>query len=87
MTASKEYIRAKTMELINQLPEFLVEKLDHLLAAGVIDFETTGEGYEVPKLILCALGREIEAQYFPRYMLSTNQRRAKREVTNFYTHL
>jgi len=63
--ATKEQIREKTIELINQLPEWLPERLESLLQSGAIDFPSETDSYHLPKLIMCALGREIEWQYYP----------------------
>jgi hypothetical protein len=62
---TKEEVRKKTIEIINRLSDRLPDKLDSLLNSGAIDFPSEKEGYALPRMIMCALAREIEFQYTP----------------------
>lgn len=73
---TKEDIREKTIELINDLPEWLPEKLDSLLRSGAIDFDSEPDTYTTPRLIMCALAREIEWQH--RGCLRPNKKESAR---------
>lgn len=63
MATSKENVRAKVVELLNDLKPMLESKLDILLDSGVIDFEKEDDNWGLPKDIIQALAKEIAWQY------------------------
>ena len=63
MPTTKEQVREKTIDLINELPKILTEKLDYLLDSGAIDFEQEDNNYKLPKHIIQALGSTISRLY------------------------
>ena len=63
MATTKENVRAKVIELLNDLKPILESKLDILLDSGVIDFEKEDNGWALPKDIIQALAKEIAWQY------------------------
>jgi hypothetical protein len=83
MNTTEEEVRARTVELINDLPNWLPEKLDSLLRSGAVDPESYPVGYQLPKLIMCALAREIERQFKPY----SDDKKMKSEIFNLYINI
>ena len=65
MPTTKENIRKKVLEMLDDNRKTMEEKLDSLLESGHIDFDNTEDNYRLPKMIVCALARETERQYTP----------------------
>jgi hypothetical protein len=74
MATTKENIRSKVIEMIDDHRKTMEEKLDALLDSGHIDFENTEDNYRLPKLIVCALARETERQFSPPNMTRKDDR-------------
>ena len=60
---TKEEVRAKVIELLNDIRPHLEKCLDELLDSGVIDFANESPHWGLPKTIMCALAREMAFQY------------------------
>ncbi|MBQ8482845.1 MAG: hypothetical protein IJ504_00910 [Bacteroidales bacterium] len=65
MPTTKESIRKKVIEMLDDNRKTMEKKLDALLESGHIDFENTEDNYRLPKMIVCALARETEYQFTP----------------------
>lgn len=79
---NKELIKKRTYELIDENIEWMKQKVDKLLDSNAIDCnDNLGGDYIWPKIIICAIAREIEVQYGPKKMLS-NYRRYRKEIKN-----
>lgn len=78
---TKEAVRAKVIELLNDIRPHLEKKLDKLLDSGVIDFANESPMWGLPKTIMCALAREMEFQYRPL----SPPRGHKKKIDTFYS--
>lgn len=63
MATTKENVREKVLELLNDLRPILESKLDVLLDSDVIDFEKESDNWALPKDIMQALAKEIAWLY------------------------
>ena len=75
---TKQQLRQKFNELIRENNKMLREKLEKLLKSGAIDLNNWEDNYVLPKLVMCAMGKEISFQWKP---LSKDH---KNEIENFY---
>lgn len=83
MATTREKVRAKVIELLNDLKPTLESKLDILLDSGVIDFEKEEDNWALPKDIIQALAKEISWLYQrpnPPYGY-------KKRIENFYKNM
>ena len=78
---TKENVRRKVVEMLDDIRPHLEKKLDYLLDSGAIDFENTENNYLVPKNIMQALAREMEYQY----KNICADRKDKKQINDFYT--
>lgn len=63
MATTRENVRAKVVDLLNNLRPILESKLDILLDSGIIDFEKEADTWGLPKDIIQALAKEMAWQY------------------------
>ena len=67
---TKENVKAKVLDLLDDIRPHLEKKLETLLNSGVIDFENEQDNYALPKDIIQVLAREMAFQYavpFPKH--------------------
>lgn len=74
MPTTKENIRKKVIELLDDNRKTIEAKLDNLLDSGHIDYENTEDNYRLPKMIVCALAKETERQFAPPGMTRADER-------------
>ena len=63
MATTKEKVRERVIEMLDDIRPHLEKKLDELLNSDFIDFEKEDDNYYLPKNIMQALAREMEFQY------------------------
>jgi hypothetical protein len=83
MATTKENVRVKVVELLNDIKPILETKLDILLDSGAIDFEKEDDTWALPKDIMQALAKEMAWQYkhpHPPYGY-------KKRIENFYRNM
>lgn len=80
---TKEDVRAKVIELLDDTRVMCEKKLDKLLNSGAIDFNSEEPHWGLPKTIMCALAKEINFQY----QHHDPPRGWKKKVDNLYIHL
>lgn len=56
---TKENVRKKTLDLLDNAHQELIKKLDYLLDSGAIDYESEDDNYKLPKHIMQALGHTM----------------------------
>ena len=56
---TKENVRKKTLECLENAHQELIKKLDYLLDSDAIDFENEDDNYKLPKHIIQALGHTM----------------------------
>ena len=62
--STKEEVKKLVMDMANELPKFIEEKTDKLLASGAIDLDNELGGPAIlPKIIICAIAEEIKFQF------------------------
>ena len=77
---TKQQLRQKTNELIRESNKMMREKLEKLLKSGAIELSAYSDDYVLPKLIMCAMSKELMHQWKPL----SNQKERMREIDNFY---
>lgn len=80
MATSKEKVRAKVIELLDDIRPTLEQKLDNLLDSGTIDFDKEPDNWGLPKDIVQALAEELKFQY----MNINATRTDKKRINNYY---
>lgn len=65
MATTKENVRAKVIEILDDIRPHLERKLEKLLDSGLIEFEKEDDNWVLPKDIIVAMAREVESQYSP----------------------
>lgn len=83
MATTKENVRAKVLELLEDVRPILESKLDKLLDSGAINFEKEDDNWALPKDIIQALAKEMAWQYTyrnPPYGY-------KKRIENFYRNM
>jgi hypothetical protein len=75
--ATKEQVKAKTIELIQELPHWLPQKVDKILNSGCVDVGYYPDNYSLPKLIMRVLAQEIEEGFKPNYPIRANDKEVK----------
>ena len=63
MATTKEKVKERVIEMLDDIRPHLENKLDKLLNSDFIDFEKEDDNYYLPKNIMQALAREMEFQY------------------------
>lgn len=74
---TKESVREKTIDCLNNVYPTLVEKLDYLLDSGAINFEEYDDNYFLPKLIVQALGGTMTRLYSNSHATKAEKRELK----------
>lgn len=75
----KQELKKKVLELINNY--HFETDIDKLLASGCINEIIIEEGsYLLPKLIVCAIARQVEFSYSPL----SDKKRYKKEIESMY---
>lgn len=60
---TKENVRIRTLELLDNAHQELIKKLDFLLDSGAIDYESEDDNWKLPKHIMQALGHTMIRLY------------------------
>ena len=77
---TRKQLKTKFNELLKENNKMVKEKLEKLLKSGAIDLPSWEDNYTLPKLIMCAMAKEMLHQWKP---LSDKKMRS-REIDNFY---
>ena len=78
---TRKELRKKFNELIKENNKMMKEKLEKLLKSGAIDMDPWEDDYVLPKMIMCAMAKEMHHQWKPL----TNTKSREREINNFFT--
>ena len=65
MATTKENVRAKVIEILDDIRPHLERKLEVLLDSGLIEFEKEDDNWVLPQDIIVAMARNVEFQYSP----------------------
>lgn len=65
MATTKENVRAKVIDILDDIRPHLERKLEILLDSGLITFEKEDDNWILQKDIVVAMAREVESQYSP----------------------
>ena len=60
---TKENVRIKTLDLLDNAHQELIKKLDFLLDSGAINYENEDDNWKLPKHIMQALGHTMIRLY------------------------
>lgn len=60
---TKENVRNRTLDLLDDAHQELIKKLDYLLDSGAINYESEDDNYKLPKHIMQALGHTMIRLY------------------------
>ena len=82
MAITKEKMRDRVVELMNDMRPFLENKLDEVLGSGRIDFGELPDNWAPPKDLFIALMREAEFQH-----TNIHATRKDKKRINEYTRL
>lgn len=77
LCATKESVRQKTIECLENVYPTLIEKLDYLLDSGAINFEEHDDNYNLPKIIVQALGGTMTRLYYNHNASKADKRELK----------
>lgn len=77
MAITKEKMRDRVIELMNDMRPFLENKLDEVLGSGRIDFDELPDNWVPPKELFIALMREAEFQHTNIYATRKDKKRIK----------
>jgi hypothetical protein len=77
LCATKESVRQKTIECLENVYPTLIEKLDYLLDSGAINFNEHDDNYNLPKIIVQALGETMSRLYCNPYASKADKRELK----------
>ena len=77
---TRTQLRLKIGELILESNNMIWEKLEKLLKSGAIDLDAWEDNYVLPKLIMCAMAKEMQSQWKPL----SNVKSHNNEIENFY---
>lgn len=83
LCATKESVRQKTIECLENVYPTLIEKLDYLLDSGAINFNEHDDNYNLPKIIVQALGETMSRLYSNPYASKAD----KRELKNIKSYI
>ena len=76
---TKENVRKKTLDLLDDAHQELIKKLDYLLDSGAIDYESEDHNLKLPKQIIQALGHTMIRLFENPHAT----RQDKKQVKNF----
>lgn len=79
MATTKEKVRERVVEMLNDVQGTLIEKLDYLLDSAAIDFESEDDNYKLPKHIMQALGNTMSRLYSNPHATRAD----KKQIKNF----
>lgn len=65
MATTKESVRAKVIEILDDIRPHLERKLEVLLDSGLITFEKEEDNWVLPQDIIIAMARAVKFQYLP----------------------
>ena len=77
---TKKQLRKMFNGLIRENNEMMKAKLEKLLKSGAVDLPSWENNYVLPKLIMCAMSKEMYHQWKPL----SDPKRWEREIKNFY---
>ena len=77
LCATKESVREKTIECLENIYPTLIEKLDYLLDSGAINFNEHDDNYNLPKIIVQALGNTMTNLYTNPYASRADKKELK----------
>ena len=77
LCATKESVRQKTIECLENVYPTLIEKLDFLLDSGAINFSEHPNNYNLPKIIVQALGETMARLYSNPYASKADKKELK----------
>lgn len=77
LCATKESVRQKTIECLENVYPTLIEKLDYLLDSGAINFNEHDDNYNLPKIIVQALGETMSRLYTNSHATKADKRELK----------
>lgn len=80
---TKEQLKEKTIELLNNAHEEMVEKIDKAINSGCMDLENADNNYLLPKILVSALLKDMVFQYKPM----GDTKKAEKEILNIYSLL
>lgn len=75
--ATKESVRQKTIDCLENVYPILIEKLDYLLDSGAINFNEYPNDYNLPKIIVQALGNTMTRLYTNPYATKADKKELK----------
>lgn len=75
--ATKESVRQKTIDCLENVYPTLIEKLDFLLDSGAINFSEHEDNYNLPKIIVQALGETMSRLYSNPYASKADKKELK----------
>lgn len=65
MATTKENIRTKVTDILDDRFKEMKKDLEELLDSGMLDLESEDDNFELPKLIVMALARRMERSIAP----------------------
>ena len=77
---TKSELLKKFKELKKENNKMIDEKLEKLLKSGAINLPDWNQDFVLAKLIMCAMGKEMQHQWKPLH----DSKKMMREVNNFY---
>lgn len=75
--ATKESVRQKTIDCLEDVYPTLIEKLDFLLDSGAINFSEHEDNYKLPKIIVQALGETMSRLYTNSHATKADKKELK----------
>lgn len=75
--ATKESVRQKTIDCLENVYPTLIEKLDYLLDSGAINFSEHEDNYNLPQIIVQALGETMSRLYSNPYASKADKKELK----------
>jgi hypothetical protein len=81
-TMKKANLKRKVKELIRKsLNAKRVDRMvEHICNSGSVDWESAEENYRLPKQVVCAISKQLYADYTPLF----DDRKSKKEIENIY---
>lgn len=77
---TKTQLKRKVKELIKENNKMIEEKLEKLLKSGAINLPDYEDNYVLPKIFMCAIGKEMQFQWKP---YNQEDRKTVENVSNF----
>ena len=75
---TKENVRQKTLDLLNNANQELIKKVDYLLDSDAINFETEDDNYKLPKQIMQALGNTMTRLFSNPHATAKDKKQIKK---------